>query len=73
MRDHFGELLREFRKRSTKEGPVSRQDLYTLKASQGFAEGDTGVWVTMIYPDGENATSVFVLLSPWDHARVRRA
>lgn len=52
VREHFGQLLHDFRERSAASGPAVGLDLDTLRASQGLAEGDASDWATMTYPGG---------------------
>lgn len=47
MRDHFGQLLRDFRERSADRGPASGLDLDALRAAEGLSEGDAEAWAAL--------------------------
>ncbi|MCW3784515.1 hypothetical protein OM960_23640 [Defluviimonas sp. CAU 1641] len=52
VRDHFGQLLRQFRERSAVDGPATDLDLDALSASLGLAEGDPDGWASLSHADG---------------------
>lgn len=52
VRDHFGNLLREFRERCATNGPASGLDVDALRAAQGLSEGDAGAWANVTHSEG---------------------
>jgi hypothetical protein len=52
VRDHFAQMLREFRERSAADGPASGLALDILRASQGLSEGDPEDWATLAHDEG---------------------
>lgn len=52
VREHFTNMLREYRERSAADGPASGLDLDALRAAQGLSEGDARDWATLVHPEG---------------------
>lgn len=52
VREHFTNLLREFRDGSAKDGPASGLRPDALRASEGLSEDDAAAWATVAHADG---------------------
>ena len=78
VREHFVQLLRDFREKSAATGPASGMDLDALKAGQGLAEGDPDDWAALTCGDGDGLLRAFCELRgisemPEDRERVMMA
>jgi uncharacterized protein DUF6538 len=76
VREHFCQLLRDFREKSAATGPASGMDLDALKAGRGLADGDPDDWAAVTpYGDGDGLLRAFCELRgisevPEDRERV---
>jgi integrase len=52
VREHFGQMLHDFRERSAATGPASGAGLDALRAAQGLVEGAADDWATLTHPEG---------------------
>ena len=52
VRDHFSNMLREFRERSAADGPASGLDMDALRAGQGLSDGDAADWAGVVHAEG---------------------
>ena len=52
VREHFTNLLQEFRERSATDGPANGLDMDALRAAQGLSEGDAGEWAAVTHGEG---------------------
>jgi integrase len=47
VREHFSQILRQFRERSAADGPASTVELDALRASETLADGDLSGWLSL--------------------------
>ncbi len=52
VREHFGQLLRDFHERSAADGPASGLDLDALRASQALSQDAPEDWAALSHPNG---------------------